>query len=86
MWYVYMVECSNGSLYTGATNDVENRLEKHNSGRGALYTKMRSPVKLVYQESCVTKSVALSREYQIKSWPRAKKLVLISSDKSKRIE
>lgn len=76
-YFIYIVRCRDGSLYTGYTNDVTARVEKHNSGKGAKYTKTRRPVKLVYQETFETKSEAMKREYQIKTFTRIQKLQLI---------
>lgn len=76
-YFIYIVRCRDGSLYTGYTNDVLARVEKHNSGKGAKYTKTRRPVKLVYQEAFETKSEAMKREYQIKTYTRVQKLQLI---------
>ncbi|ANZ34212.1 GIY-YIG nuclease family protein [Staphylococcus carnosus] len=76
-YFIYIVRCRDGSLYTGYTNDVIARVEKHNSGKGAKYTKTRRPVKLVYQEAFETKSEAMKREYQIKTYTRMQKLQLI---------
>lgn len=78
MNYVYIVECSDGTLYTGWTTNIENRLKAHNSGKGAKYTKVRIPVKLRYSETYEGKSEALKREYAIKKLSRAKKLKLIN--------
>ncbi|TDO73057.1 putative endonuclease [Halanaerobium saccharolyticum] len=75
--YIYMVECSDGSLYTGYTTDVERRLEEHNAGQGAKYTRGRIPVKLRHQESFKNRSQAQKREYEIKQLPRRKKEELI---------
>lgn len=77
MNYTYILECSDGSLYTGWTNDIEKRLNAHNSGQGAKYTKSRRPVKLVYKEEFETKEEAMSREYAIKRLTRAEKLLMI---------
>lgn len=77
MNYTYIVECSDGTLYTGWTNNLEKRLEAHNAGKGAKYTKTRRPVKLVYQEQFETKEEAMSREYHIKQLGRKEKLKLI---------
>jgi len=77
IWYVYMVRCSDGTLYTGITNDLEKRIAAHNSGRdGARYTRSRRPVKLVYSEQAESKSSAASLEYRIKRLPRRKKETL----------
>ena len=74
MWHVYIIECSDGSLYTGVTTDIERRMKQHNSGKAASYTRVRTPVRLVYNESHPDRSSALKREAEIKSWPRKKKL------------
>jgi putative endonuclease len=76
-WFVYIAECGDGSLYTGVTNDVKKRIEKHNSGKGAKYTKFRGPVKLVYFEKCFNRSQASIRESEIKKLTRIQKLKLI---------
>lgn len=66
-WYVYIVRCSDNSLYTGVTTDLERRLHEHNhSPRGARYTRNRRPVKLVYAETTETRSSACKREYTVK--------------------
>lgn len=75
--FVYIVKCKDDSLYTGYTNNVEARIAKHNKGQGAKYTKVRRPVHLVYQEMYETKSEALKREYEIKTYSRKQKLQLI---------
>ena len=74
MWYLYILRCRDGSLYTGITTDVEKRLEAHQSGKGAKYTRGRGPLELVYSEECGTHSQALKRELEIKAMPREKKL------------
>ncbi len=78
MNYIYIVECSDNTLYTGWTNDLEKRLIAHNSGTGAKYTRGRTPVTLTYFEQFETKSEAMKREYQIKQMSRVKKFKLIS--------
>lgn len=75
--YTYMVQCSDGTLYIGWTNDLKKRLEKHNAGKGARYTRGRLPVKLVYYEVFATKSEAMKREAQIKKLSRKQKLLFI---------
>lgn len=75
--YVYVLECSDGSLYTGYTTDVERRVEEHNDGTAAKYTRGRRPVKLVHVESCEDRSDALQREHAIKQLRRASKEQLI---------
>lgn len=77
MYYTYIVECSDGTLYTGYTTDLEARIETHNKGKGAKYTRVRLPVKLVYYEIHDTKNEAMSREYNIKRLSRKQKLELI---------
>ena len=74
MWYVYIIRCRDGSLYTGITNDVQARFHAHQKGKGAKYTRGRGPLELVYTEICADKSEASKRECFIKSLPRAKKL------------
>lgn len=78
-WFVYMVECRDGTLYTGITDDIPKRMAAHNSGRGAKYTRGRAPVTLVYQESAQSHSQALRREYQIKRLSREEKKSLCNS-------
>jgi putative endonuclease len=78
MNYTYIVQCSDGTFYTGWTNDLQKRLAAHNEGRGAKYTKSRRPVKLVYYETFETKQEAMSREYHLKQLTRAQKEALIA--------
>lgn len=78
--YVYILSCSDGTLYTGWTTDLETRIKSHNSGSGAKYTRSRRPVSLVYYEEVADRSAALKREAAIKKLPRSKKLELIDSD------
>ncbi len=77
MPFVYIVECNDGSLYTGWAIDVERRVKAHNAGRGAKYTHWHAPVKLVYVEEHPTRSAAMKREAEIKRWPRKRKQQLI---------
>jgi len=77
MNYVYMLECSDGSLYTGWTNNLEKRIAAHNNGKGAKYTRVRLPVKLVYYEEYEDKIEAMKREYEIKRLSRKEKVKLI---------
>lgn len=79
--YTYILECSDGTFYTGWTNDLEKRVKAHNEGKGAKYTKTRRPVTLVYQELFSTKEEAMKREYEIKHWTRKKKEMLIAKKK-----
>ena len=79
-YFVYIVECSDSTLYTGIATDICRRLDEHNnSDKGAKYTRVRRPVKLVYSESCEDRSSASKREYEIKKLKREKKLVLIDA-------
>jgi len=81
IWHVYMVRCSDGTLYTGITNDLEKRIEAHNSGKdGARYTRARRPVTLVYSEQVQSKSAAARLEYRIKKLRRSKKELLAGSE------
>lgn len=77
-WYLYILRCGDGSLYTGITVDVEKRLEAHRSGKGAKYTRGRGPLELVYRESCADHSAALRRERAIKALSKEEKLALIA--------
>ena len=77
-WYVYILLCRDDTLYTGITDDPERRLQQHNSGKGAKYTRGRGPVLLLHQESFPTKGEALKREYEIKQLTRQQKLELIN--------
>lgn len=79
-WYVYILKCGDKSLYTGTTNDLENRLNMHNYKKGAKYTASRLPVTLVWQEEYESQSLACKREAEIKKWPRIKKLKLIKTE------
>lgn len=83
MNYTYILECRDGSLYTGWTNDMENRLRAHNEGRGAKYTKGRAPVTLRYVEEHETKEEAMKREYAIKRMSRKEKLELMKQQEVK---
>lgn len=77
--YVYVVECSDGTLYTGYTTDVARRLAEHNDGTGAKYTAGRTPVTLRYVEYHDSRSAAQSREYEIKSYSRREKEQLVAT-------
>ena len=76
-YYVYIVECSDGSLYTGWTNNIRKRLEQHNRKKGSKYTRIRTPVALYHYEVYLTKSDAMKREYAIKQMTRKEKLALV---------
>jgi len=77
MNYVYILECVDGTLYTGWTNDIEKRIKAHNDGTGSKYTRARLPVRLVYFEEYVSKQEAMSIEWHIKRLSRKQKLELI---------
>ena len=77
--YVYIVQCADATYYTGWTNDLKKRIEAHNAGKGAKYTKSRRPVQLVYYETYATKSKAMAREYAIKQLSRQEKAQLIKA-------
>lgn len=74
----YMLRCSDGTLYTGWTNNMEKRLKMHNAGKGGKYTRVRTPVELVYVEEYNTRQEAMSREAQIKRLTRKEKEALIN--------
>ena len=77
VWYLYILRCRDDTLYTGITTDVEKRLEAHRCGKGAKYTRGRTPLELVYRETCGTHSDALKRELAVKRMTRAEKQALI---------
>ncbi|MES9993137.1 MAG: GIY-YIG nuclease family protein [Candidatus Thiodiazotropha sp.] len=76
-WYVYMVRCADRTLYTGIAKDLAKRVEQHNNGSGAKYTRGRAPVELVFAESTDSHGEALRREYEIKRMSREQKLRII---------
>lgn len=82
--YTYVVRCGDGSYYTGWTNHLEKRIQDHNDGKGAKYTKSRRPVELIYYETFATKEEAMSREYAIKQLTRKQKEHLIQSGNGKK--
>ena len=75
--HVYVIECADGSLYTGYTTDVERRVAEHDAGEGAKYTRGRTPVELVHRESFESRSAAMAREHEIKTFSRARKERLV---------
>ena len=77
IWYVYILRCGDGTLYTGITDDVERRYRAHCAGKGAKYTRGRGPLEIVYREACGTRGDASRREYEVKKLPRREKMVLI---------
>lgn len=80
-WFVYILRCADGTLYTGMTDDIEHRIAAHNAGKGAKYTRGRGPVEMVYRECCESRSAALKRECAIKKLTRPQKLTLIDAHK-----
>ncbi len=74
MFYVYLLECIDGSIYCGYTTDVKKRFKKHKSGKGAKYTRSHPPLKIIYVEEFSDKSTALKREHEIKAMTRAQKI------------
>lgn len=77
VWYLYILRCGDGTLYTGITNNVEKRLAAHQAGKGAKYTRGRNPLELAYQEECGSHSDALKREAAVKKLTRERKEMLI---------
>ena len=76
-WRVYIVRCSDGTLYIGSTTDLSRRLKEHNAGRGAAYTRGRIPVELLYDEGCESRASAQRRESEMKKFSRSRKIELI---------
>jgi len=79
-WCVYILKCSNNTLYTGITDNIERRIKEHNSKKGGHYTSTFGPVELVWEENHPNRSSAMKRELQIKRWTRKKKEALIKGD------
>jgi len=79
IWYLYILRCCDGTLYTGITTDVEKRLETHRPGKGAKYTRGRGPLELVYRETCGSHSDALKREMAVKRLTRTQKEAMIAN-------
>jgi len=77
VWHVYLLECGDGTLYCGVTNDLARRLAAHEAGKGARYTRGRGPLRLVWSEACGSRGAALRRELEVKSLPRSRKLALV---------
>ena len=78
-WFVYIVECSDKSLYTGITTDIKRRVKEHNNGTGARYTRARAPVRLMFQTNVSDRSCASKLEYKIKQFSKKQKLDLIAA-------
>lgn len=81
--FTYILRCADGTLYTGWTNDLKKRLQAHNNGTGAKYTRTRRPVKLFYFEAFQTKEEAMRREWQIKQMTRVEKLKLVNNTENR---
>lgn len=79
MYYIYLIQCEDGSIYTGTTNDLERRFKEHKDKIGGHYTQSHKVEKFLYTEQFPTRSAAMKREAQIKGWRRKKKLALINS-------
>jgi putative endonuclease len=80
MHYVYILRCADDSFYVGSAEDIDNRVEAHNVGRGAAHTYKHRPVSLVYSEAFASETAAVKRERQIKRWSRSKKQALVEGD------
>lgn len=80
-WFVYIVRCSDGSLYTGISTDVEQRVRKHNEGKGAAYTRSHCPVVLVWSARTASESAARKREAKIKRWTRKEKEAFLTTQR-----
>jgi putative endonuclease len=78
-WYCYLARCRDGSLYVGTTTDLHRRVAEHNAGQGARYTRSRRPITLVWWDACETRSAALKREAQVRSWRKHRKERLAAS-------
>jgi len=79
MYFVYLLECADGTIYTGITTDVERRLREHQAKKGGSYTRSHGATQMIYREKCRTRSRALRREAEIKSWPRQRKMALAAT-------
>jgi predicted GIY-YIG superfamily endonuclease len=78
-WYLYLLRCRDGTLYTGITNDIKRRTAQHNRGVASHYTRSRLPVEIIYQERCRSRSSALRKEYAMKQLPRAAKVAYVEA-------
>ena len=77
MWFIYILECTDGSYYIGSTNNIEKRFKNHLEGKGAKYTKSHKPVRIIYKKEFLTKSEAFKREWELKKFSRKQKEQLI---------
>jgi predicted GIY-YIG superfamily endonuclease len=78
--FPYILRCSDGSFYVGHTDNLRDRLERHNEGTASLFTRARRPVEMIYAESFTSRDAAIKRERQVKHWKRAKKSALLAGD------
>lgn len=85
MWFVYVLQCSDGSFYTGATSNLKKRFLEHKAGKGGRYTRSHKVIKIIYSEKFTLKSQALKKEYEIKSWNREKKIKTLNLAKKRKI-
>lgn len=85
MYFVYLIKCKDGTIYTGITTDIKRRFTEHKKGRGGHYTRSRGVARLLYKEKVGNRSIASKREAQIKGWRRGKKLNLTKSRRLRRI-
>ena len=83
-WSLYILKCSDGSFYTGITNDLERRFKMHQAGKASRYTRSHGPVEMLYSEKCGDRSSALIRECEVKEWPKKKKAALVAGEQKKR--
>lgn len=74
MWFVYVIQCADGSFYTGSTNNLQKRFLDHKNGKGGRYTRSHKVIKIIYSEQFASKTEALKKEFEIKSWNRATKI------------
>jgi predicted GIY-YIG superfamily endonuclease len=81
MWFVYVLRCNDGSLYIGQTNDLGERLKRHNAGVAAAHTATRRPVRVIHTEGYDSRDECVKRERQLKRWTRAKKEALVRGDR-----
>jgi predicted GIY-YIG superfamily endonuclease len=79
-WSLYILQCRDGSFYTGITNHLERRLQMHQDGKASRYTRTRRPVEMLYSETCGDRSSALIRECEVKEWPKKKKEALVRGE------
>lgn len=86
MWFVYVLLCSDGTFYTGATNNLEKRFAEHKAGKGGRYTRSHKVIKIIYSAKFASKSEALKKEFEIKSWSKEKKISKLASSKNSEVK